>query len=488
MLPLIHYSHVNFFSAAGVALKGAGHEVYVLSVPQYKEVIVKAGLNPLISENVKDASPADASGATVAKGQDVSFVTIVRTALTSFSEMCKDIQRDSELMAKVESLNFDMALVDGLPVFSCIYVVPYRFGLKYITLSAMHDPWTMGVPSIPAMEPHQMTSYTTPMSFLQRMTNILPYLGLYLSPISYLYSTEHMSEFIVGKEHTTISALVRKSEMFLVLLDDTCFDHFRVSAPNYKFVGGASAKKAEPLPSEISTFVDGAEHGIIVVSFGSVKAWQSVWATIKSKFMGAFGRMKQRVLVQYPNPNDKEGIPKNVKLLSWIPQNDLLGHSKARLFVTHGGNNGQLESVFHGVPMLTIPFTGDQFYNGNRATTRGYGKMLYRQTATTDDLYETMQELIYNTTYTDNVRKCSAIMRSMPSPQDNVLFWVEHVLRFGGDHLRPPSLDMPLYSFFMFDVFFCLLFFAVMFSLVLFCGCRCICKMCSGKTQKKKSD
>ena len=66
-------------------------------------------------------------------------------------------------------------------------------------------------------------------------------------------------------------------------------------------------------------------------------------------------------------------IPRNVKLFSWLPQNDILGHPKVKLFITHGGNNGQLESLFHAVPMLTIPFTGDQHYNAERIVARGYG-------------------------------------------------------------------------------------------------------------------
>ena len=32
--------------------------------------------------------------------------------------------------------------------------------------------------------------------------------------------------------------------------------------------------------------------------------------------------------------------PSNVKFLSWLPQNDLLAHNKTKLFITHGGANG----------------------------------------------------------------------------------------------------------------------------------------------------
>ena len=32
----------------------------------------------------------------------------------------------------------------------------------------------------------------------------------------------------------------------------------------------------------------------------------------------------------------------------WVPQNDILGHPKLKLFITHGGNNGQYEALYHG--------------------------------------------------------------------------------------------------------------------------------------------
>jgi hypothetical protein len=36
----------------------------------------------------------------------------------------------------------------------------------------------------------------------------------------------------------------------------------------------------------------------------------------------------------------------------WIPQNDILAHPNVLLFVSHGGLNGILESLFHGKPVL----------------------------------------------------------------------------------------------------------------------------------------
>lgn len=70
----------------------------------------------------------------------------------------------------------------------------------------------------------------------------------------------------------------------------------------------------------------------------------------------------------------KVSVSDNVKLLSWLPQNDILGHSKTRLFIGHAGLNGILESTYHGVPMICSPFFGDQFDNARIAKHAGFGE------------------------------------------------------------------------------------------------------------------
>ena len=50
--------------------------------------------------------------------------------------------------------------------------------------------------------------------------------------------------------------------------------------------------------------------------------------------------------------NDIKKFPKNVKIIRWINQNDLLGDNRIKLFITHGGFNSICERIFHGKPMI----------------------------------------------------------------------------------------------------------------------------------------
>ena len=48
LMPFYHYSHVNFFTVAGKALKSAGHDVYVLTAESYQSKLEKAKLNYIL--------------------------------------------------------------------------------------------------------------------------------------------------------------------------------------------------------------------------------------------------------------------------------------------------------------------------------------------------------------------------------------------------------------------------------------------------------
>ena len=55
-----------------------------------------------------------------------------------------------------------------------------------------------------------------------------------------------------------------------------------------------------------------------------------------------------------------------------------------------------MEAVYHGVPVLGLPLTTDQFGNLARTQLEGYGKTLLWKDITKDSLQSTLQELLTN--------------------------------------------------------------------------------------------
>lgn len=76
-------------------------------------------------------------------------------------------------------------------------------------------------------------------------------------------------------------------------------------------------------------------------------------------FIEVFRGLKQKVLWKYEDESIPN-LPANVMIRKWLPQNDVLAHTNIVLFIAHGGVFGKQEGIYHGVPMLFIPFYSDQ--------------------------------------------------------------------------------------------------------------------------------
>ena len=59
---------------------------------------------------------------------------------------------------------------------------------------------------------------------------------------------------------------------------------------------------------------------------------------------------------------------KGLIIRGWAPQFLILDHEPVGGFVTHCGWNSILEGVTAGVPMVTWPMSGEQFYNEKLVT------------------------------------------------------------------------------------------------------------------------
>ena len=71
-----------------------------------------------------------------------------------------------------------------------------------------------------------------------------------------------------------------------------------------------------------------------------------------------------------------------------------LGHPKTTLLVSHCGMNSIMEAIYHAVPVVCIPFQGDQIDNGVRVKAQGLGLMIPPKSLTTARLEEAIYTVI----------------------------------------------------------------------------------------------
>ena len=312
------------------------------------------------------------------------------------------------------------------------------------------------------------------MSFSERLTNFLTLLDWTVYPRVASLDDNLVAKYAPEKQFVTLNYLAGRSQLWLYNTD-VVIDYPRPMMANEVNIGGISTKPAQPLTGDLKAFVESAKEGVIVVTFGTLDMLPQY---VYDKFMEAFKRLKQHVIWRYKfdfPPN----VPKHIRLMDWIPQNDIMAHPNTKIFITHGGGNSQFEALYHGVPVISFPVVTDQPYNAKRAQYHGFGIILDLQEFTPDDLVHAVREIaVTDESYTENIQKMSKIFHSNPMrPKERAIFWIEHVMQHGGAHLHSIALDLPWYQYLMLDIFaflFCVI--AVIVFLV--------CKVCAFVCQK----
>ena len=217
-------------------------------------------------------------------------------------------------------------------------------------------------------------------------------------------------------------------------------------------VGGLSTRLALPLQGRLKTFMDSAVNGAVIVALGSnIKI---IPQAVQDKFMAVFRHLLYlKFILQYGGAETV--IDGNIMFLSWSPQNDLLGHQNTKVFVTHCGVNAQFEALYHGVPIVGLPVFGDQYYSAVKLQAKEFGIALSISDFTTEDLIDAIERILNATFYKDNISRVSQISKSRHfTPTQRGAWWVDHVIKHGAKHLRPPLVDLPYYQFLLLDVFF----------------------------------
>lgn len=72
------------------------------------------------------------------------------------------------------------------------------------------------------------------------------------------------------------------------------------------------------------------------------------------------------------------------------------GHSKTKLIIYQGGNNGFYETVYHGVPSVVIPLLMDQYDVASRTVHHGMGVELDYHTLNADKIEDAVRTVLRN--------------------------------------------------------------------------------------------
>ncbi|XP_061836443.1 UDP-glucuronosyltransferase 2B19-like [Nerophis lumbriciformis] len=367
-------------------------------------------------------------------------------------QMLGDIFEDKETMSSLQDAKYDVVLTD--PVFGGGILLAHRLGLPLV-LNVRWALLTEGhqiiAPSPLSYVPVQGALLTDKMTFFQRIKNMMYY---FVTCFKVWYVADSNYRPFV---HRYFGPDVHYMELFQaadiwLMRNDFTFEFPRPTMPNVVYMSGFQCKPPKPLPKELEDFVQSSgQHGVIVMSLGTLVA--DLPEDITDGIAAAFARLPQKVVWRHQGKRPST-LGNNTLLLDWLPQNDLLGHPKTKVFVAHGGTNGLQEAIYHGVPLVGLPLMFDQHDNFFRMQVRGVAKVMDIATVNEGDFLAALKAVLYEPSYHQNMTKLSALHRDQPiKPLDRAMFWIEFVMRHkGAAHLRTESYKMSTVQYYCIDV------------------------------------
>ncbi|XP_072166549.1 UDP-glucuronosyltransferase 1A1-like [Diadema setosum] len=455
--------------------------------------------NPKTEEEIKNFNNMMSTGAS--SFANMSLTEILRDkrlglAWGMMSFGCFELFEYEETLERLKHADIDLVLTTPVVDVCDIVVAAYLDVPFVVVLGARRAPvWHEGHMGIPTPLSYVPFSFILPnlsdqMSFTERLLNVVasntiqPFLDYILAyrPIAQLQTTYGIRPDLSPRDFLARAAL-------WLCHSTVALEYPRPRSPNWIDITGATIKDPKPLPKDLEEFVEGSkEHGFIVFTLGSmtVSLGNQLMTDTISKVLG---ELPQRIIWRHIGPKPLY-LGNNTRIVDWLPQRDLLAHPSVRLLIYHGGGGGVHEAIHCGVPMLLMPLAGDQPVNAHLVAAKGMGLTLNLGDLDEEKFRRTVHEILETPSYKENAMRASAILRDrMASPLDTAVFWIEHVVKFGGDHLRLRAAEMGFIQLHSLDIIAFLVVVAVTWSylsyVLLAACCRLLCKR---KSHKAKTD
>jgi hypothetical protein len=350
--------------------------------------------------------------------------------------------------------SFDVVIIEHF-LNEALIGIAHHFNAPVVFLapvaSCAKNNYLFGNPSPSSYVPDLLGSFTKHMNFWQRLENflVINYNDI-LREILYIPKQRELFKKYV-KTNLELDDLLYNISLMLTTSHPSVTDAVP-HLPNIIEIGGYHVSPPKDLPRDLQEYMDNATDGVVLFSMGSNLKSKDLTLDVRRSILGAFSKLKEKVLWKFET--DLPEASPNVKVMKWLPQQDILGHPNIKAFITHGGLLSTIEAVYYGVPIIGIPVFGDQRNNMEAAVSNGYGVSVLLQDLTEKTFSGALSEILNNPKYRENVQKRSKLMHDQPlKPIDSAVYWIEHVIRHkGAPHLRSVATELKWYQREMIDI------------------------------------
>jgi UDP:flavonoid glycosyltransferase YjiC (YdhE family) len=301
-------SHVIAKLGIAADLIRQGHEVHIALPAEYphKEAVRRVGVQIVLYKQF----PGVAYPFTAEYEQQMNDLIYNRQRhefemlWPACGDICRSLMEDTEAMTRLKEANYSLVLVEPFGVNPCFLVVPHYLGVPFVSVTAIIVPFAFRLPALPSFYPahHQgpdLIEFPSMRTLRERITNTLMTAFMMVVLVPTLWSdTSLLQQYAPGVD--SWEQLMLKSEILLVE-NDYLLDKVMPLLPHVVTIAGCSAQPAKPLPESIEKIMaQSGDDGVILASFGT-SAYRMP-SNIATKFLEAFGRLRQTVLTKMAVP------------------------------------------------------------------------------------------------------------------------------------------------------------------------------------------
>ena len=367
----------------------------------------------------------------------------------------EEMMENKQFIEMMKEDGYQFAIMDPWMAPSCFMLIPKMLNIPFAvyTFPVHWMNFLAKIPRLPSVTPTMCADDSDEMTFQQRLITFVVELLLHLKySLSYETETIYAQRYVDPNLETSYNELMSNASLWFFEEDLSLYYPY-VHMPNSVSIVniGNKLRPVKPLPDDLESFLQSSTEPAILVSFGSFFDYVSDY--LAQGFCDAFRQLKYQVVWKLKNESHCINV-KNVKILDWIPQNDLLAHEKVRLFITHGGFNSMVETVYHAKPVINIPIVADQINLAAFVVKKGMGIRMYHNQFSVKSLVENIEEMFINPKYAVQMRAASAIMRDeAATAAEKASYLINHVVKHGDRHLKTGAHQLSLFQYYMIDVF-----------------------------------
>ncbi|KAJ3662472.1 hypothetical protein Zmor_006820 [Zophobas morio] len=351
--------------------------------------------------------------------------------------------------------HFDLLMVEA--IYPTQMALSWWFQIPFIGMISLDAPSrihaAVGNPVHPVLYPDYDLPFDKNLTFWERLIStifqcfMMWYTEYRLHPREEATIRKHF-----GNNTPSINEIQKNMSMLFINVNPI-FHNIRPMVPaTVQIGGGLHLNDPKPLPEDIQEFLDSSHNGFIYFSLGTNVKSAALQNDTKETLIETLSELPFNVLWKF---EDKNIITKsNVKVTPWVPQTAVLAQRNIKLFITQCGLQSMEEAIMYNVPMIGLPFYGDQGNNAKVLERKGLGITLDPKHLKNDELIAAIQTVTSDPMYKQNLKETAQLYKDEAmSGLEKAVWWTEYVIRHkGAKHLKSPAVDVPLYQYLLLDV------------------------------------